>query len=287
MQSILDIYIKERLKLSYVKPVAKKPSLSVNESNLIDTYGPVNDVDPHEAVAQYRRVVEYTHKHPNKGSSAVSTAVDLPRGRIRSWVDSDGKPDVVRAIETAESLGWLDTTEIDRQIAFVTLLAGIFSGGSIAEKNFNPSWSTDDEIVDTLLEEALTELGCGFTVRHEDSNTRSTEIVPAEYASLLGRVLVAMGAPIGSKAEDTLSIPDRLVEAADPVRERFVEIYLRNRIGIVDGRNAASVLEDRPSSFRRELAALCRSVGVEAHSRDRYVVVSLDSIPFAIETSWR
>ncbi|WP_138006547.1 hypothetical protein [Halalkalirubrum salinum] len=267
-----------------MKKTTQEITLSITELELIATYDPVSDVDPREAVAQYRRVMKYTHRHPDKGSSAVSTAVELPRGRIRSWVDSGGKPDAVRAIETAASLGWLDATEIDRQIAFATLLAGIFSGGSIAERNFNPSWSTDDETVDTFIEKALTDLGCGFTVRHEDSDTRSTEIVPAEYTSLLGRVLVAMGAPIGSKVEDTLSIPDRLVEAADPVRERFVEIYLRNRIGIVDGRNAASILEDRPSSFRRELAALCRSVGVEAHNRDRYVVVTLDSIPFAIET---
>lgn len=265
-----------------MKTEAQKTTLSITESDLIGTYNPVNDVVPHEAVAQYRRVMEYTHKHSDKGSSAVSTAVELPRGRIRSWVDSDSKPDVVRAIETGDSLGWTDVTDIDRQIAFATLLAGIFSGGSIAELNFNPSWSTDDEIVDTLIEEALTELGCGFTVRHEDSVIRSTEIVPAKYASLLGRVLVAMGAPIGPKVQATLSIPNRLIEAADPVRERFVEIYLRNRIGLVDGRNAASILEHRPSSFRGDLAALCRSVGVEAYKRERYVAVTLDSIPFAI-----
>jgi hypothetical protein len=60
---------------------------------LARTYG--GDRDGWERVTEYQRVLEYTGKHPDKGSSAVASAVGLPRGRIRPWIDDGARPDPV------------------------------------------------------------------------------------------------------------------------------------------------------------------------------------------------
>jgi hypothetical protein len=62
---------------------------------------------PPTLVAQFEQVTEYCAEHPDQGSGAVATALDLPRERIRAWVDSDGRPDAVRGCETLTANGWL------------------------------------------------------------------------------------------------------------------------------------------------------------------------------------
>ncbi|WP_011322698.1 hypothetical protein [Natronomonas pharaonis] len=92
--------------------------------SLVETYDPPNYDDPWDAVEDYERVQRYTAKHPQQGSQAVSTAVDLPRGRIRSWVDGDGMPDCYRCLQTALENGWiLNGWEDDTARSMTTLAA--------------------------------------------------------------------------------------------------------------------------------------------------------------------
>ncbi len=82
----------------------------------------------------------YVSQHPSKGSYAISNALELPRGRVRGWID-DGKPDAARGIEVARDYGWLDATMQDQTfLALNTLVANVFSGGSIATDTFVPSF---------------------------------------------------------------------------------------------------------------------------------------------------
>ena len=66
--------------------------------------------DPWWAVQDHRRVRRAMAGHPDKASSALSSEIDLPRGRIRPWVDGDSEPDCLRGLGTAQEHGWiLDT----------------------------------------------------------------------------------------------------------------------------------------------------------------------------------
>jgi hypothetical protein len=60
--------------------------------------------DPWEKVEDYQRVQAYAAEHPNAGRTAVGTALELPAGRVRSWLNG-GQPDPVRGIETASAHG--------------------------------------------------------------------------------------------------------------------------------------------------------------------------------------
>lgn len=102
----------------------------IGERDLARTYDGGAYSDPWTAVLDYQAVLRYSSTHPNKGSSAISSALDLPRGRVRGWVDADGKPDAMRGIETAREYGWLDATYRDDVFqALNTLVANVFSGG--------------------------------------------------------------------------------------------------------------------------------------------------------------
>lgn len=255
-----------------------------SESPLINTYSPTGGLSAAESVQQYRRVLEYCAEHPQKKSMAVSSALDLPRSRIRTWVDENGAPDAVRAVDEAHTLGWLGELDTARQTHFSTLVAGIFSGGSISSDLYVPSWTVDRPSVTDAIETALREVGCSVKCRHENVDSRSTEVLPERHASLLGRVLVCMGAPLGQKAiDDDLRVPPRLFDASEEVRLAFCEVYLRNRLSPIDGRASGPIMEDRPAVYREQLANLFQSVGIDARSAERTVTVRFDSLPFAIE----
>ncbi|ELY42883.1 hypothetical protein C496_06102 [Natronorubrum tibetense GA33] len=82
----------------------------------------------------------------------------MPRGRIRSWVDGNEKPDAVRGIEAACEYGWLDATYRDREfMALNTLVANVFSGGSIVTENFVPLFALNHADHRSHVNDALEE----------------------------------------------------------------------------------------------------------------------------------
>jgi hypothetical protein len=78
---------------------------------LAQTYG--GDRDGRTHVDESQQVQEYAAANPNAGSSAVASALNLPRGRVRPWLDGTG-PDPAHAVATAERHDWLDAQPGDR-----------------------------------------------------------------------------------------------------------------------------------------------------------------------------
>jgi len=260
----------------------------VSESDLIETYDQPGEITAHEAVEQYRRVIEFQAMHPHKKSAAASTALGLPRGRIRGWMEDGSAPDAFQGVDVALTKGWIESESIDTQRNLTVLLAGIFSGGGLSSKFYVPSWTVDESqpIVTDRIESALRELGAGVTYRHVDAENRSTEIIPGENRSVLGRVFLCLGAPTGSKGDtENVMLPGWLFETPDELREAFCEVYLRNRLSPLAGKQTGPVLEERSEDFRVQLCELLESISVEARVGDRYVNVSFDSLPFDVRVS--
>ncbi|WP_435359520.1 hypothetical protein [Haloarchaeobius sp. DFWS5] len=240
----------------------------VTERDLADTFPLRNGFTPWERVVEYREVQSYASRHPNKGSGAVSTALELPRGRIRSWVDGNGMPDPVRAIERARELGWLDIAAgTDKASGLVKLVAWIYSGGSIAREHFVPTFAIRDfggpDTVDlSMLETAFDELGAEPEVVQRDEG-RATEVRPAEDATLLGRLLAAAGAPVGEKNDTAdITLPSWLPGVFKFHQREFCRIYLYNRA--VEREKGPShrysIREERTDAYHQELAAFFESV---------------------------
>ncbi|QLC33646.1 hypothetical protein EFA46_005345 [Halarchaeum sp. CBA1220] len=231
------------------------------EEALARTFSPPSYANPYEAVEDYRRVQRWASRHPESGSSAAASALDLPRGRIRPWMDG-ATPDAVRAIEAARDLGWFEATPgDDRGRAFTVLSAGVLSGGSISAESYVPRFAVDDERVTDRLEHALDVLGCGSKLVNETVEGRATELEPREHAPLLGRALAALGLPAGAKADGDIVLPEWLAGAPLSVRAEFAELYLLNRAVGRDDKDLVQVQEaKRPLAYRRELAGFFEEV---------------------------
>jgi hypothetical protein len=251
----------------------------ITPHSLAATYHTTGDLTPWQRVQEYRRVSDYSSEHQNKGSQAVATALDLPRSRIRPWVDNDSKPDPVHAIDTARELGWLDVDPNSQHgHAWTRLVAWIYAGGSIATTDYQPTFYAREDTqqgglsmpeVDVLAQ-ALQTIG----LKHQFVNRtdvydggqqsigkRATEIIPTEHRTLLGRCLAAADAPVGEKnTTHPSSLPNWLQESSIEGRRVFARIYLLTRAAIREHEPRFVIREQRPDSYHEELVDLLKQV---------------------------
>lgn len=211
-------------------------------------------------VGEYREVLAYTADHPNKGSHAVSTALELPRSRIRPWMEDGAKPEPVRAIEIAEAHGWLDLRwEEPPFTGLNVLIAWIFAGGSISKATRVPRFAVDNQS-QACAKTALERAGIN-QARIDRANTdhRGTEVVPAEDASVLGRMLAILGAPLGPKRADReLSLPVYLEPSPRAVQLAFARTYvwLRGTPRPDRPETPVQLHEERSPAYREQVQAL-------------------------------
>ncbi|MDY6775806.1 MAG: hypothetical protein SV253_06990 [Halobacteria archaeon] len=224
----------------------------VTEEDLAETYS-----SPYDFVDQYREAIDI-HRKTGLKSSAVSSRMEgVPRSRIRTWIEG-GKPDVLRGIETAREHGWLDLDYDDSNFRCLNrLTAWIFSGGSITKSQYKATFSVEGSEERKVIESVFESLGLGFdTVKRE---AKADEAVPDD-ATLLGRVLSCLGAPVGTKAHGSITLPEYLDTDRTQVKHDFVRIYLFNRAhsrGEARGRGVG-IREERPREYLNELAGLLR-----------------------------
>lgn len=201
----------------------------IDNRELARTYDGSAYADPYETVQEYRAVMRYASQHPNKGSHAVAPAIDTPRSRIRTWIDRGGAPDCVRGLETAREYGWLEADYDDPECtALNTLVANVFSGGSIADQHYQPSFALNHRGEESHVINALELAGVDYQVV-DGREGRADEARPTEDASVLGRVLAVLGAPVGSKTDTRLSLPDYLEGAYPPADEPETAFQFDNR----------------------------------------------------------
>lgn len=247
---------------------------------LARTYDSGAYADSYDRVQAYQRVVSYAAKHPEKGSYAVARALDLPRGQIRGWVDGDAKPDPVRGIDAAERRGWLDLEFDDPTFAALNrLVAWIFSGGSLDADRYVPILVVDDNRDRQRARMLFGQLGVDYRMVRNDDNSRAAELHPRDGGSVLGRVLLVLGAPTSDeKRRSDLSLPSYLDSAPERVRNDFAEVYLYNRGQIGGNGELLRFPEDRSEEYLDELATFFEEVS-EAPIRvsERRIVLSQDA----------
>jgi hypothetical protein len=93
---------------------------------------------------------------------------------------------------------------------------------------------------------------------------------------VLARALVALGAPTGSKASDTVDpIPDWLLEAPAEARARAVQVMVLYRGHGYPNKDTISLFESRSRVYRESVATLIGSVvDGDVSAGNRYVQIS-------------
>lgn len=228
---------------------------------LARTYG--GDRDGWERLLEFQRVLEWRGKHPNKGSSAAASALDLPRSRIRPWFDGGSKPEPVHAVDTAEEHGWLDTQPGERVFEALSVLhAWVYAGGSIEQTNYVPTFAVGEDDPRELAVGALRAAGLAASVHREDDPHRATEVRPAGPGGThLGRFLYGvLGAPIGPKTERAaVELPAWLFDSGASTRLRWARVYVVLRAVHLDETRhgyALQLYEARSQAFQRQLRDL-------------------------------
>lgn len=241
-------------------PTTDTHPLSDREHRLAETYK-----NGWERVREYQAAVRWQTAHPEQGSYAASRALELPRGRLRGWFDG-GKPDAVRAIETAESNGWLDATPGGPVFEGLSVLhAWILAGGSLSRDTFVPSFAIGPSDPAELASEALTAVGLPSRSVNGTSTKRAREIRPkGQGGSHLGRFLAGvLCAPIGGKTR----IGSEPLQFLDSVPQmtllRWCQTYITLRGTSMelarDGRTVR-LGEKRSQEYREALATLLREI---------------------------
>lgn len=234
----------------------------VSPRAFVRTYNPPNDLDPWELVQQYREVIEVAAAHPDLGSSALSNRLDIPRSRLRGWVNDEDPviPDCVRGLHQAQDRGWIRVDP--RSVTFAglnILVASVFAGGSLGSQYYSPLFSIGDRNERELLERACAEAGVTYVIHRETEPNRATELRPTGYASVLGRVLSVFGAPIGEKAVGDITLPAYLDNVDMEHRRAFARAYVITR-GSKRSRDRIGFREERNKEYLNGLADLLRDV---------------------------
>ena len=230
-----------------------------NPQSLARTYQHPSYEDPWQAVIDYRRVMDAAAEHPERGSHVIASMLNLPRSRIRPWLDDGSMPDAARAVQVADTNGWLVREhDTDTARGLAGLVAWIFAGGSINQPWFVPYFAirrSDEHSLDRL------ETICRwYNIELQEASRadidplgRATEYRPAGHGSILGRCLATAGAPVGAKAAADLSIPDWLYRAPDTTRETFTAVYIAERATRIEPYRYQFSEENRDDGWLREL----------------------------------
>jgi hypothetical protein len=245
--------------------------------SLARTYSDRVYPDPWEKVEDYRRVQEYIADHPNAGRTRVGNILELPPSRVRGWI-GDTVPDPVRGINTAIDHGWLDPSP-DSEIArnLVILAAHVIGGGSIS-KTWVPAVTVSRQLDADQLQTDIETLGVKTATRHAESDSRATEVVPRTDGSVLGRCLVCMGVPQGTKTTQS-ELPHVLDELPDELCRAFLIRLFAHRAVEYEDKSTTRLMADRPLSFHEQLADLIRDVTGESVTVDkRGVTVSANAV---------
>jgi len=248
----------------------------VTERALANTYASHSHATAYDRVLLYRKVQRAKTRHPNKGSYAIATKLDVGRNAIREWVDGDSVPDPVRAIQTADQRGWL-ALDYDAQAFPVLnrLVAWIYSGGSIDVDRHVPVFVLNGSSDGDALHADLDALGVGHATERGDA---SPEVRPADDAAVLGRVLSVLGAPVGAKSDADLALPQYLDTAPERVRRDFAAVYLQNRGQRHPDKATMTLRETRSDAYLQDLATLLRDVSGESVTvSEQNVVLSADA----------
>jgi hypothetical protein len=226
---------------------------------LVRTYNPPAYADPWDCVEDFERVQQEAAKHPNKGSAALASVVDLPRGRIRPWMEG-ARPDCYRGLQVALEHDWLlESWDSDTARALNELAAWVCASGSI-DSNFAAYFVVEPALVDRFQQVAA---DANLSVRRtRDDPDRPPEWTPTEHQTVFGRVLHTWTGVQGDKSALATQFPRYPQFAPDDIAAVFAATYVRLRASETDRYDgpAVTLQEDRSKRYYRNLRSLLERV---------------------------
>jgi hypothetical protein len=250
----------------------------ISEKALANTYS-----NGWTTVEQYRAALDLRDDQPELAQAEIARRVERSPSTVRAWLVESHRPDPIQALKVAEERGWLTAdpeSEVFRGMNGLT--AWIFAGGTINHRTFEPRFSADDLLELATLNHLLSIVDLTYWIRQRESE-QAFEIATESGASIFGRILSTVGAPVGGKAtQSELTLPEYLETASSHLRRGFARIYLLTRAVQIGDTERYRVGEVRTPEYLRELQTFLSAVTdttIERASQGRLVVP-----PTAVET---
>jgi hypothetical protein len=222
---------------------------------LVRTYNPPGYADPWDCIEDYERAQRAAGEHPNKGSQALSSVVDLPRSRIRPWLDG-AQPDCYRGLQTALDRGLIvDSWSTPEARTLTRLAAWLLASGSVSHDTHVPSFIVATPAQDDRLVGYFETVG--LRPRIERRSGKPDEWIPRSDASVLGRVLQTWTGLDGDKSPLETRFPEFVQYAPVGIARQFAETYVSLRGVVREDRDGWVQLQaDRTARYREALVAL-------------------------------
>lgn len=238
-----------------------EPRRLVPAHRFVRTYSNYVYDDPWQAVEEYRQVQACANRSESPSSREIAEELDLPRGRVYPWLNGS-RPDCVRGLEIAQRRGWIDVrTDTDAFRGLNVLVAWVFSRGSISKDTYAPYFVANEEVDETILNEAANLADIQLETTRSADGERTVELRAKQDGSILGRVLSVLQAPVGGKyAASDLTLPDYLTHLDEATAREFVQTYVHNRGDPHEGGSLVRFRDRRSVRYPKAVARLIRGL---------------------------
>lgn len=188
-----------------------------------------------EKVWQYRRSFEL--KKRGLSVTKIAKKLNTPRHRIDTWFYKEVKPISIKAIELAKKKKWLPCSTKDKKFkTMLDIFAWIYGDGHLHKDGY-VALSGQRKDLEKIRNRIYKDLKLKSTIVWDPGKAVNTskdtcKLTILEGCRKFGRLLIALGAPVGKKVHRDFYIPDWLMRADIGVQKRFLEVFFSNEITV-------------------------------------------------------
>lgn len=200
-------------------------------------------VDENKFVATYcdyqqNCVKEYaiaTKLRGNLSPCEIENKYAISRGRLNHWFNAQKTPRPLRAINCLKRkrLLPLKIEETEKFRTILRLFSWMYGDGTLGKADCYISLTGQKDDLSIFAKEI--EQNLGFETRITFVQTKGNGIayhleIQGDGNRILGRLLHAMGAPIGDRVKQVFYLPDWLINSPKWVKKEFLEILFSNEL---------------------------------------------------------
>jgi len=200
-------------------------------------------VDENKFVATYcdyqqNCVKEYAIASKLKGKLApceIENKYVISRGRLNHWFNAQKTPRPLRAINCLKqkNLLPLKIEETEKFKTILRLFSWMYGDGTLGKADCYISLTGQKDDLSFFAKEIENNLGFGTKITFVQTKGNGIAYhleIQGDGNRMLGRLLHAMGAPIGDRVKQVFYLPEWLISSPKWVKKEFLEILFANEL---------------------------------------------------------
>lgn len=253
----------------------------VQPAAFVETYDPPTDVDSWTFTHRFREARAMVDSHEDVSLSHISAQVDLPASSLAKWFfdDEEMAPSLIEDLETAKKMGWIAMSPHSTVFrGFNVLVGSVFALGTIDATTYEPRFAVRSPRDIDRVAWAITHIGVKYRMARDSEHERARALIPRKYGTIIGRVLVTMGAPTNDDDVAEGGLPSYLFRVSKEHQLAFAKTFVESHPRVVSANEAIRIQESRTSDFLDDLTRFLEDVsGGTVTRQEQDIVVSADA----------